>query len=87
MVSRFVRWYEEHPLPGDAALAAALLLAFALPTDLSADTGVAADVAFSTALIACLPGAVMLLLPAVQDRFRRLSARPAAVPVLERSPA
>jgi uncharacterized membrane protein YbhN (UPF0104 family) len=35
-------------------------------------------------LIACLPGAVVLLLPVVQARFRRL---PASVPVLERSPA
>ena len=55
MVSRFARWYEEHPLPGDSALAVALLLAFALPADLSADTGAAADLAFSAALIACVP--------------------------------
>jgi glycosyltransferase 2 family protein len=39
-------------------------------------------------LIACLPGAVVLLLPVVQARFRPLpAAPPAAVPVLERSPA
>jgi len=55
VVSRFARWYEEHPLAGDAALAAVLLLAFALPADLSADTGAAADLAFSAALIACVP--------------------------------
>ena len=55
MVSRFARWYEEHPLAGDAVLAAVLLLAFALPADLSADTGPAADLAFSVALIACVP--------------------------------
>ena len=55
MVSRFARWYEEHPLGGDGVLAVALLLAFALPADLSADTGPAGDLAFSAALIACLP--------------------------------
>jgi signal transduction histidine kinase len=55
VVSRLVRWFEEHPLQGDAALAVALLLVFALPADLSADTGVAADLAFSAALLACLP--------------------------------
>jgi signal transduction histidine kinase len=56
VVSRFARWYEEHPRAGDAALAAALLLFFALPADLTADTGeAAADLAFSVALIACVP--------------------------------
>ncbi len=55
MVSRFAGWYEEHTLPGDAVLAAVLLLVFALPADLSADTGPAGDLAFSAALIACVP--------------------------------
>ena len=55
MVSRFAGWYEEHPLAGDAVLAAVLLLAFVLPADLSADTGAAGDLAFSAALIACVP--------------------------------
>ncbi len=55
MVSRFAGWYEEHTLGGDAVLAAVLLLVFALPADISADTGALTDVAFSTALIACVP--------------------------------
>jgi signal transduction histidine kinase len=55
VLTRFARWYDEHPFPGDVALAVALLLAFALPADLSADTGAAADLAFSAALIACVP--------------------------------
>jgi signal transduction histidine kinase len=56
VVSRFARWYEEHPLAGDAALAAALLLVFAVPADLTSGTGQeAADVAFSAALIGCVP--------------------------------
>jgi signal transduction histidine kinase len=55
VLTRFARWHDERPLPGDAALAVGLLLAFALPADLSADTGAAADLAFSAALIACVP--------------------------------
>jgi signal transduction histidine kinase len=55
VVSRFAGWYEEHPLPGDAVLAAVLLLLFALPADLSADTDAAGDLAFSAALLACVP--------------------------------
>ena len=67
MVSRFARWYEERPVAGDACLAAALL-AFALLADLTADTGAAADLAFSIALIACVP-------------FRRLAPVPVFVAV------
>jgi signal transduction histidine kinase len=55
VVSRFAGWYEEHTLAGDAVLAVVLLLAFALPADVSAETGAAGDLAFSVALIACVP--------------------------------
>jgi signal transduction histidine kinase len=71
VVSRFARWYEEHPLAGDAVLAAALLL-FVVPADIAGETGtVAADLAFSLGLIACVP-------------FRRLAPVPvfAAVSVI-----
>src|SRR5688500_16799717 len=55
MVSRFARWYEERPVAGDACLAAVLLL-FVVPADLASDTGtVGADLAFSLALVACVP--------------------------------
>jgi signal transduction histidine kinase len=55
VIARFARWYDEHPVAGDAALAAVLLVAFVLPSDLGNDTGVLVDVGFSVALLACLP--------------------------------
>jgi signal transduction histidine kinase len=55
VISRVVRWYEERPVAGDSCLAALLLLAFALPSDLAAPTDPLVDLAFSTALIACVP--------------------------------
>jgi len=54
MVSRFARWYEERPVAGDACLAAVLLL-FVVPADLASATNAAADLAFSLALLACVP--------------------------------
>jgi signal transduction histidine kinase len=55
VIARVVRWYEERPVAGDACLALLLLVAFALPSDLAAPTDTVVDVAFSTALLACLP--------------------------------
>lgn len=40
---------------GDSGLAGVLLLAFVLPTDLMASTDLAAGLAFSVALVACVP--------------------------------
>ena len=42
-------------MAGDAGLAVLLLAAFALPSDLAAESDVAAGVAFSVALLACVP--------------------------------
>ncbi|HET6546849.1 MAG TPA: histidine kinase dimerization/phosphoacceptor domain-containing protein, partial [Solirubrobacter sp.] len=55
MIARFTRWYDDHPVAGDAALAAAMLVVFVLPGDLSAPTDTVTDLAFSVALLACLP--------------------------------
>jgi signal transduction histidine kinase len=56
VVPRLARWFDERPVAGDACLALLLLVGFVLPGDLSGDTGtLAADVAFSVALIACVP--------------------------------
>lgn len=54
MISRFARWYDERLVAGDTCLAVALL-ALALPTDLAAPDDVLAGLAFSTALLACVP--------------------------------
>jgi signal transduction histidine kinase len=55
VISRLVRFYDERPVTGDLCLAG-LLLAFVIPSDLAvrSDT-VAADLAFSLALVACVP--------------------------------
>lgn len=56
VISRFARWYDERPVAGDACLAGLVLLAFVLPSDLAAeDTDVLVDLAFSVALVACVP--------------------------------
>jgi signal transduction histidine kinase len=54
VISRFARWYDERPVTGDGLLAA-LLLAFVLPNELAEETDVAAGLAFSVALVACVP--------------------------------
>jgi signal transduction histidine kinase len=54
VISRLARWYDARPVAGDACLAALLLL-FALPTDLSAPERPLLDLAFSFALLACVP--------------------------------
>jgi signal transduction histidine kinase len=55
VISRLVRFYDERPVTGDLCLAG-LLLAFVIPSDLAvrSDT-VAADLALSLALVACVP--------------------------------
>jgi signal transduction histidine kinase len=55
VVSRFARWYDERPVAGDALLAAVLLLAFVLPSDLASEGDPVVDLAFSVALVATLP--------------------------------
>jgi signal transduction histidine kinase len=55
VISRFVRWYDEHPIAGDAGLAGLVLVAFVLPSDLATEGDVLADLAFSVALLACVP--------------------------------
>jgi peptidoglycan/LPS O-acetylase OafA/YrhL len=55
VIARLVRWYDERPIAGDSLLAVVLLVAFALPSDLAAETDPLADLAFSAALLACLP--------------------------------
>jgi signal transduction histidine kinase len=55
VISRFTRWYDERPVAGDAALAAMLLLAFVLPSDLASESDPVVDLAFSVALVACVP--------------------------------
>ena len=55
VIPRFARWYDERPVAGDAGLAALLLLAFVVPSDLASDTNALVDLAFSTALVACVP--------------------------------
>ena len=55
MVPRLARWFDERPITGDACLALLLLVGFVLPSDLSAETDAGVDLAFSVALLACLP--------------------------------
>jgi signal transduction histidine kinase len=55
VIPRFARWYDERPVAGDALLASLLLLGFVVPSDLAAPTDAAQDLAFSVALVACLP--------------------------------
>jgi signal transduction histidine kinase len=54
-LARFARWFDERPVAGDSCLALLLFLAFALPSDLSAETDAGVDLAFSAALLACVP--------------------------------
>ncbi len=54
-LARFARWYDERPVAGDTCLAAALLVAFVLPSDLAAEQDPGVDVLFSVALLACVP--------------------------------
>jgi DNA-binding NarL/FixJ family response regulator len=55
VISRLVRWYDERPVVGDLCLAR-LLLAFVVPSDLAVQSDtVPADLAFSLALVACVP--------------------------------
>jgi signal transduction histidine kinase len=55
VVSRLARWYDERPIAADACLALLLLVAFVLPSDLTAEDRGDTDLAFSGALLACLP--------------------------------
>jgi signal transduction histidine kinase len=55
VVPRLARWYDERPIAGDACLALLLLVGFVLPSDLAAAEDPAVDVAFSVALLACVP--------------------------------
>ena len=55
MITRFARWYDARPVAGDAVLAGLLLVAFVLPSELAAEEHVAAGLAFSVALVACVP--------------------------------
>jgi hypothetical protein len=55
VITRFARWYDERPVAGDACMAGLLLFAFVLPSDLSSDEDVVADLAFSVALVATVP--------------------------------
>jgi signal transduction histidine kinase len=55
VVPRLARWYDERPITGDACLAALLLVAFVLPSDLTAGDRAGVDVLFSVALLACVP--------------------------------
>ena len=55
MISRFARWYDARPVAGDALLAGLLLVAFVLPSDLAEESDVAVGLAFSVALLACVP--------------------------------
>jgi signal transduction histidine kinase len=88
VISRFARWYDERPVAGDACLAVVLLVAVVLPTELVAPREVdapddlAAGLAFSLALLACVPfrrrapvhvavavGALCLVQLALMDRL------------------
>jgi signal transduction histidine kinase len=53
--TRFAYWFEERPVAGDACLAGLLLLVFVLPSDLASHDDPLVDLAFSTALVACVP--------------------------------
>jgi signal transduction histidine kinase len=55
VVPRLARWFDERPITGDACVALLLLVVFVLPSDLSADTDALVDLAFSIALLACVP--------------------------------
>jgi hypothetical protein len=54
-LARSLRWFDERPVLGDACLALLLLVGFVLPGDLGAEHNVAVDLAFSVALLACVP--------------------------------
>ncbi len=55
VLSRLARWYDERPVAGDTCLAAFLLAVFVVPSDLAADEDVVVGLAFSLALVACIP--------------------------------
>jgi hypothetical protein len=55
VIPRLIRWYEERPVAGDTWLAGALLLVFVLPSELATTTDVVGGLAFSVALVACVP--------------------------------
>lgn len=55
VISRFARWYDARPVTGDALLAGLLLVAFVLPSELAEAGDVPVGLAFSVALLACVP--------------------------------
>jgi len=55
MMTRLARWYDARPVAGDAWLAGLLLVVFVLPSELAAESDVALGLAFSVALLACVP--------------------------------
>ncbi|HJS93057.1 MAG TPA: histidine kinase dimerization/phosphoacceptor domain-containing protein, partial [Solirubrobacteraceae bacterium] len=55
MISRFARWYDARLVRGDALLAGLLLVAFVLPSELAEADDVGVGLAFSVALLACVP--------------------------------
>jgi signal transduction histidine kinase len=54
-MSRFARWSEARPVAADACLAGLLLVTFVLPSELAAEGDVVLGLAFSVALLACVP--------------------------------
>ena len=54
-MTRFARWYDARPVAGDSWLAGLLLVVFVLPSELAAEDDVALGMAFSVALVACVP--------------------------------
>ena len=54
-MTRFARWYDARPVAGDTLLAVLLLVAFVLPSDLAEEGDTAVGLAFSVALLACVP--------------------------------
>ncbi len=54
-MSRFARWFDARPVAADACLAGLLLVAFVLPSDLAEQTDKLVGLAFSVALLACVP--------------------------------
>jgi signal transduction histidine kinase len=55
VISRFARWYDARLVTGDALLAGLLLVAFVVPSELAEEGDVAVGLAFSVALLACVP--------------------------------
>jgi signal transduction histidine kinase len=55
VISRFARWYDARLMTGDALLAGLLLVAFVVPSELAEEGDVAVGLAFSVALLACVP--------------------------------